>query len=110
MVFYHDGYLRVSIKEHDPQATDREVHLTNSHVQVTSKWFKLENHFWMHKKIQDYFDILAIQIMGDLWNKVFGDLFKKNGIFVLNKFCTKECTVLKRHQLLSLFYNYFDHA
>ena len=53
LVFYHDGYLRVSVKEFDLYG-GREVHLTNSHVQTAVDGFSLEKHFWTFEDLQQY--------------------------------------------------------
>ena len=55
MLFYHEGYLRVVIREFDPFAT-REVHLTNTHVQSLQPGFLPDNHFWSFGKFQSYLD------------------------------------------------------
>lgn len=83
MVFYHDGYLRVSIREYDSQATGREVHLTNSHVQITSKGFNPENHFWSHKRFQDYLDKYHSD-NGKFVEAVLIPFIQKIGTFVVN--------------------------
>lgn len=53
LLFYHEGYLRVSVKEFDMHG-GREVHLTNSHVQTSVKGFTLSDHFWSLQDMQDY--------------------------------------------------------
>lgn len=83
VVFYHDGYLRVSIKEYNPRASGREVHLTNSHVQVTSKGFNPDNHFWTHKKFQDYLDKYHSDNERFVEAKLI-PFIEKMGIFVVN--------------------------
>ena len=55
MIFHHEGYLRVSVRQFDPHG-GREVHLTNSHVQTSSKYFQPEKHFWTFMKFQSYLD------------------------------------------------------
>ena len=55
LVFDHDGYLRLSVKEFDIHG-EREVHLTNSHVQVKVEGFSMEKHFWSFKDLQAYLD------------------------------------------------------
>ena len=55
MIYHHKGYLRVSVRKFDPHG-GREVHLTNSHVQTNSKFFKAHKHFWTYNQFQDYLD------------------------------------------------------
>lgn len=56
MLFYHEGYLRVVIKQFY-QSGGREVHLTNTHVQSQQPNFDPNDHFWSFKKLQSYLDI-----------------------------------------------------
>jgi len=69
MVYYHDGYLRVSINSFDKFSTDRATHLTNTAVAetkfeeaekenktingMTAEQLK-EYHLWTYEKLQDY--------------------------------------------------------
>ena len=55
LLFYHEGYLRVSIKEFAFNGK-REVHLTNSHVQTNVEGFQLSSHFWSFRQLQEYLD------------------------------------------------------
>ena len=55
LVFYHDGYVRISIKEFDIQG-DRDVHITNSQIQKTVPGFSLDKYFWSFQDLQDYLD------------------------------------------------------
>lgn len=55
MLFYHDGYLRVVMTQYDSTG-DREVHLTNTHVQSTQSNFDPNSHFWSFGKFQTYLD------------------------------------------------------
>ncbi len=55
ILFHHDGYLRVSVKQFDLNG-GRAVHLTNSHVQVFSTGFKPDKHFWSFQRFQQYLD------------------------------------------------------
>ena len=55
LVFYHNGYLRLSVKDFDIHG-EREVHLTNSHVQVKVDGFSMEKHFWSFQDLQRYLD------------------------------------------------------
>ncbi len=53
LVFYHDGYVRVSIKEFDIQG-ERDVHITNGQIQKTVEGFSLDKYFWSFGDLQDY--------------------------------------------------------
>ena len=53
LLFHHEGYLRVSVREFDLHG-GREVHLTNSHVQFTAEGFQVNKHFWSFQQLQDY--------------------------------------------------------
>jgi len=69
MVFYHDGYLRVSVNPFDKNSKDRATHLTNTAVAekkfeeaekgnktingMTAKQLK-EYHLWTFGKLQNY--------------------------------------------------------
>ena len=55
LVFYHDGYLRLSVKDFDIHG-ERAVHLTNSHVQTTVDGFSSNKHFWSFEDLQNYID------------------------------------------------------
>lgn len=54
-LFYHEGYLRVSVSDFSFSG-DRNVHITNSHLQVTSKDFDPEKHFWSFERFQEFLD------------------------------------------------------
>lgn len=55
MLFYHDGYLRLSIKEFSASG-DRSVHITNSHLQVMTKGYLPDKHIWSFARFQSYLD------------------------------------------------------
>ena len=55
LVFYHDGYVRVSIKEYDIEG-DRDVHITNGPLQKTVEGFSLDKYFRSFQDLQDYLD------------------------------------------------------
>ena len=54
-LFHHEGYLRVSVTDFSFEG-DRNVHITNSHLQVTSRDFDPEKHFWSFKRFQEFLD------------------------------------------------------
>ena len=81
MLFYHEGYLRVSVHQFESNG-GREVHLTNSHVQVTSKGFDPEKHFWTFSQFQEYLDLHLPQNDGYVYNTLI-PFIKKVGLFLL---------------------------
>lgn len=54
-IFYHQGYLRVSVSDFSFKG-DRNIHITNSHLQVTSRDFHPEKHFWSFERFQEFLD------------------------------------------------------
>ena len=56
LVFYHEGYLRVSMKEFDIHGS-RAVHLTSSHVQTSVEGFTSDDHIWSFDELQNYLNI-----------------------------------------------------
>ena len=54
-LFYHESYLRVSVSNFAFNG-DRNVHITNSHLQVMSRDFDPEKHFWSFKRFQEFLD------------------------------------------------------
>ena len=55
LVFYHDGYVRVSIKEYDIDG-NRDVHITNGEVQKTVEGFSVDKYYRSFQDLQDYLD------------------------------------------------------
>ena len=53
LAFYHEGYLRRSVKEFDVHGS-RDVHLTNSHVQTLVEGYLPDSHIWSFQNFQDY--------------------------------------------------------
>lgn len=54
-LFYHEGYLRVSVSDFSYNS-NRNVHITNSHLQVMSRDFDPEKHFWSFERFQSFLD------------------------------------------------------
>ena len=81
MLFHHDGYLRVSVKKFSG-SSDRAVHLTNSHVQVSSEGFSPEKHFWSFQKFQEYLDVYYPENEGFVANQLI-PFIKKISLFIL---------------------------
>ena len=55
MLFYHDGYLRLSLKKFS-SGSDKAIHLTNSHIQTQSKKYSPDKHYWSFGRLQEYLD------------------------------------------------------
>jgi hypothetical protein len=55
LVFYHDGYVRVSIKEYDIDGS-RDVHITNGQIQKTVEGFSIDKYYRSFQDLQDYLD------------------------------------------------------
>ena len=81
LLFHHDGYLRVSVKEFDPNG-GRAVHLTNSHVQVISTGFDPEKHFWSFQRFQEYLDVYRPENGGFVRNRLI-PFIQKTSLFIL---------------------------
>ena len=55
ILFYRDGYLRVSLKAYDRKAS-YEAHLTNTCIQSKQPDFSPDKHYWFYDKFQTYLD------------------------------------------------------
>lgn len=56
ILFYHEGYLRLSMEKFDTTKGGSSMHLTNSHIQTLVKNFSADKHFWSFQRFQDYLD------------------------------------------------------
>lgn len=83
LVFYHEGYLRVSMKEYDIHGS-REVHLTNSHVQILVDGFSKESHFWSFQDLQDYLDKYHSKDGRDFVSTILAPFIQKIGVFIVH--------------------------
>jgi hypothetical protein len=58
ILFYHEGYLRLSMEKFDARNSGRSsMHLTNSHIQTLAKNYSPDKHFWSFKRFQDYLNV-----------------------------------------------------
>ena len=84
LLFHHDGYLRVSVKEFDLKSeADKAVHLTNSHVQAFSEGFRPEKHYWSYPQFQGYLDERYPENGGFVTNRLV-PFIKKISAMILN--------------------------
>jgi hypothetical protein len=101
MVFYHEGYLRVVIKPFD-QTGNREIHLTNTHVQSMQPGFKANDHFWSFSKFQSYLNEHHPDNEDFVKNRLI-PYIKTVGTFILKAgFNTMDRTAVSSYQLLGL--------
>ena len=82
LLFYHEGYLRVSVKEFDLHG-GREAHLTNSHVQIAVEGFSMSEHFWSFQKLQEYLNEHLPVENEDFVSSRLIPFIKKVGLFIL---------------------------
>lgn len=83
LLFYHDGYLRISMKEYSMK-DDRDVHITNSHQQMMVKGFDPDKHIWSFSKFQSYLDEHTPQNDGFVSNKLT-PFIKKTAMFIFQE-------------------------
>ena len=54
LLFYHEGYLRVTIKEFSDDLSDLGRHLTNTHYQRSEHSFTADAHLWSFRHLQTH--------------------------------------------------------
>ena len=81
LVFYHDGYLRLSMKKFDIHG-EREVHLTNSHVQINVEGFSMEKHLWSFQNLQSYLDEHRSEDAAGFVSEKLIPFIQKVGLFI----------------------------
>ena len=87
-LFYHEGYLRVSVSDFTLKG-DRNVHITNSHLQVTSRNFDPEKHFWSFGRFQEFLNANHPDNNNFVENKLI-PFIKNASLFLLQ---TSKCRV-----------------
>lgn len=80
-LFYHESYLRVSVSNFAFNG-NRNVHITNSHLQVMSKDFDPEKHFWSFVRFQEFLDTHHPDNQDFVDNKLI-PFIKKTALFLL---------------------------
>lgn len=53
IVYYHDGFLRVSLENYDPNSNDKGVHLTNTEFSK-KKWHDMEKNGINTEELREY--------------------------------------------------------
>ena len=54
LVFYHDGYLKRSVKPFDLHDTRSDVHISNTRVQTHQEGYVEDDHLWGFHDLQNY--------------------------------------------------------
>lgn len=80
-LFFHESYLRVSVSNFAFNGK-RNVHITNSHLQVMSKDFDPEKHFWSFARFQEFLDANHPDNQDFMENKLI-PFIKKTALFLL---------------------------
>ena len=88
-LFYHQGYLRVSVSDFSFKG-DRNIHITNSHLQVTSRDFHPEKHFWSFERFQEFLDTHHPN-NGDFVENKLIPFIKNTSLFLLQSSKLKHC-------------------
>ena len=56
LMFFHEGFLRVSTELFSEDSTDRRVHFTNTHVQQEVANASINDHLWSFDRFQKYIE------------------------------------------------------
>lgn len=104
MLFYHEGYLRVSVEKFDGKG-GRITHLTNSHIQTQARNYSPEKHFWSFSRFQRYLDAHHATNKNFVADKLV-PFIKTVGLFILQAgICCCCCCFLVSRYLLFLSCN-----
>ena len=82
ILFYHEGYLRLSVERFDAKKDGSNIHLTNSHIQTQAKNFSVSRHYWSFQRFQEYLDGHHPG-NGEFVSKVLIPFIQKVGLFIL---------------------------
>lgn len=81
LLFHHNGYLRVSMKDYTTDG-GREAHITNSHLQVNAHNYSPNEHLWSFERFQNYLDNY-LPGNGDFVNTRLVPFIKNTALFIL---------------------------
>lgn len=95
-LFYHESYLRVSVSNFAFNG-NRNVHITNSHLQVMSKDFDPEKHFWSFARFQKFLDTHHPDNQDFVENKLI-PFIKKTALFLLQS--SKICSISNAYYVI----------
>ena len=82
LVFYHEGQLRLSSKEFDIHTRNRDVHLTNTNVQIHLEGYTSEDHFWRFQDLQEYLNEHRPKDGKDFVANTLVPFIQKIGVFI----------------------------
>lgn len=82
ILFYHKGYLRLSMEKFNAGKGGNGMHLTNSHIQRQAKNFSVDQHYWSFQRFQEY-----LSVRHPAYRNFVSDglepFIKKVGLFIL---------------------------
>ena len=105
-VFFHSGYLRLSVDIYDTNSTDLKTHLTNQYVQKRHPNYSesKEDTVWSMEQFQNYLDEDCFSERHNLKpNWVFTELHEKMKQIAYNVFKSAQCRLTPKIGLFDLY-------